>query len=154
MANIAQLVNVLQAVILTEGEKMIKTPTYYVFKMYSAHQDNELLESTIDTKQVGLEDEYMVPNLTESVSVDRAGRIHITITNLSLDEEAPVESSLLGETVKGVKGTVIKGKMDDHNTFDEPAKVKDVPFENIMFKNDKIRYTVPACSVLHLEVEV
>ena len=154
MANIAQLVNVLQAVILTEGEKMIKTPTYYVFKMYSAHQDNELLESMIDTKKVGIEDEYMVPNLTESASVDMGGKIHLTITNLSLDEEAMVESVLLGESVKGVTAEIVKGKMDAHNTFDNPDEVKIEKFSNISFKNDKIRYTIPPCSVLHIEAEV
>ena len=152
MANIAQLVNVLQAVILTEGEKMIKTPTYYVFKMYSAHQDNDLIESSIDTKKVGLEDEYMVPNLTESVSVDRSGKIIITVTNLSLDEEAMIESVVLGANIKEVKATIVKGKMDDHNTFDNPNVVKDEEFKNISFKNDKIRYTIPPCSVMCIEV--
>ena len=152
MANIAQLVNVLQAVILTEGEKMIKTPTYYVFKMYSAHQDNDLIESSIDTKKVGLEDEYMVPNLTESVSVDRSGKIIITVTNLSLDEEAMIESVVLGANIKEVKATIVKGRMDDHNTFDNPNVVKDEEFKNISFKNDKIRYTIPPCSVMCIEV--
>lgn len=152
MANIAQLVNVLQAVILTEGEKMIKTPTYYVFKMYSAHQDNDLLESSIDTKKVGLEDEYMVPNLTESVSVDRRGKIIITVTNLSLDEEAMIESVLLGANIKDVKAKIVKGKMDDHNTFDAPDVVKEEEFKNISFKNDKIRYTIPPSSVMCIEV--
>ncbi|MBR5916492.1 MAG: alpha-N-arabinofuranosidase [Lachnospiraceae bacterium] len=152
MANIAQLVNVLQAVILTEGEKMIKTPTYYVFKMYSAHQDNDLLESFIDTKKVGLEDEYMVPNLTESVSADRSGKIIMTVTNLSLDEEAMVESVILGANIKEVKAQIVKGKMDDHNTFDNPDVVRDEEFKNISFKNDKVRYTIPPCSVMCIEV--
>ena len=154
MANIAQLVNVLQAVILTEGEKMIKTPTYYVFKMYSAHQDNELLESSIDTKKIGLEDEYMVPNLTESASVDKDGKIHLTITNLSLDEAADVESTLLGKNIKGVKGTIVTGKMDAHNTFDAPDVVKDEVFDKVSFEGDTLKYTVPVCSVLHLKVTV
>ena len=63
MANIAQLVNVLQSVILTDGPEMIKTPTYHVFKMYSAHQDATLVDSYIETEKIGLEEEYMVPNL-------------------------------------------------------------------------------------------
>ena len=154
MANIAQLVNVLQAVILTEGEKMVKTPTYFVFKMYSAHQDNDLLESSIDTKTIGLEDEYKVPNLTESVSVDGDGKIHITITNLSLDEEAEVESEILGSVIKGAKAEIVTGKMDDHNTFDNPDVVKTEAFDKISFENDKLKYTIPTCSVLHIEVTV
>ena len=57
MANIAQLVNVLQAVILTEGEKMLLTPTYHVFKMYRCHQDAELLHSSLETELIGAEEE-------------------------------------------------------------------------------------------------
>mgnify|MGYP000684982437 FL=1 len=64
MANIAQMVNVLQSMILTEGEKMVKTPTYHVFDLYQVHQENDLLASSLETEQVGLEDEYMVPNLS------------------------------------------------------------------------------------------
>ncbi|MGN1188361.1 MAG: alpha-N-arabinofuranosidase, partial [Lachnospiraceae bacterium] len=78
MANIAQMVNVLQSVLLTEGDKMIKTPTYHVFNMYKYHQDAELLDSFIQTEKIGLEEQYMVPNLNESVSLGKDGRIHIT----------------------------------------------------------------------------
>ena len=69
MANIAQMVNVLQSMILTEGEKMVKTPTYHVFDLYQVHQENDLLASSLETEQVGLEDEYMVPNLTYTVGI-------------------------------------------------------------------------------------
>lgn len=154
MANIAQLINVLQAVILTEGDKMIKTPTYYVFKMYSAHQDAELLESSIDTKEVGIEEGNMVPNLTESVSKSKDGKIHITITNLSLDESYEIQSNVLGEEVKAVKASIVKGKMDSKNTFDNPDEVKEESFDAITFEKDKIKYTIPACSVMSIEVTV
>ena len=86
MANIAQMVNVLQSMILTEGEKLVKTPTYHVFDLYQVHQENDLLASSLETEQVGLEDEYMVPNLTESVSVDANGVLHITMTNVDLEK--------------------------------------------------------------------
>lgn len=74
MANIAQLVNVLQAVILTEGEKMLLTPTYHVFKMYRCHQDAELLHSSLETELIGAEEENRVPNLNESVSLGTDGK--------------------------------------------------------------------------------
>ena len=154
MANIAQLVNVLQAVILTEGPKMIKTPTYYVFKMFSSHQDNELLESSIDTETIGLEKEYMVPNLTESVSKDKDGKIHITLTNLSAADSYEIETSLLGNAVKAVKGEIVTGKITDHNTFDEPDVVKDEDFDAFKFDSDKITFSIPASSVMHIEVTV
>ena len=154
MANIAQLVNVLQAVILTEGDKMIKTPTYYVFKMYNVHQDADLLESSIDTKTIGLEDEYMVPNLTESASVDKNGKVHLTITNLSIDEDYEIESILLGAQIKNVKASVVKGKMDMRNTFEAPDTVKEEKFDNISFEQNIIKYTIPASSVMQIEVTV
>ncbi|MBO7450363.1 MAG: alpha-N-arabinofuranosidase [Clostridiales bacterium] len=154
MANIAQLVNVLQAVILTEGEKMIKTPTYHVFKMYNCHQDATLLESTLDTKTIGLEDEYMVPNLTESVSKAKDGKINITLTNLSVDESYDICSDLLGSNVKSVKAYIVGGKMDALNTFDAPDTVKEEVFDKISFEGSKICFSIPASSVMRIEVEI
>ena len=154
MANIAQLVNVLQAVILTEGPKMIKTPTYYVFKMYSCHQDNELLESSIDTEKIGLEDQYMVPNLTESVSKAKDGKIHITLTNLSAADSYEIESNLLGNDIKSVKGSVVTGNITDHNTFDDPDVVKEEAFDDFETNGDKITFKIPASSVMHIEVTI
>lgn len=152
MANIAQLVNVLQAVILTDGDRMIKTPTYYVFKMYSSHQDAELIESSIDTKQIGLEEDYFVSNLNESVSVDKEGKVNITITNLSCEESYDIESVLNGCDIKSVKGEIVTGKMDDCNTFDNPDNVSIRLFDSYRISGDKIIYNLPANSVLHLEV--
>ena len=76
MANLAQIANVLQAVLLTEGERMIKTPTYHVFQMYKCHQGASLVESTLETSRIGLEEAFMVPYLTHSVSVDAIGQVH------------------------------------------------------------------------------
>ena len=154
MANIAQLVNVLQAVILTEGDKMIKTPTYHVFKMFSCHQDGTLLESSVNTTKIGLEEQYMVPNLSESVSRDKDGRIHITVGNLSCTDAYDVSSVLMGETIKSVKATVVGGKMDAHNTFDEPDVVEEKALDGISFEGDRIIFNIPASSVVHIEAEI
>ena len=92
MANIAQLVNVLQAVILTEGPKMLRTPTYHVFHMYKYHQDADLVESYIDgVEQIGEDEKFKVPNLQESASVDKDGVVTITLNNLSIDKAEEVE---------------------------------------------------------------
>ncbi len=154
MANIAQMVNVLQAVILTEGQKMLKTPTWYVFHMYQHHQDAELVESSVETKCVGLEEEYQVPNLTESVSLGRDGKLHVTMTNLSLTEEAPIQAVFAQTDIKSVKGTVLTGKMHDHNTFEAPGQVCSAAFDGFTVSGSQVDFTLPACSVLHLEVEV
>lgn len=154
MANLAQVVNVLQAVVLTEGKRMLKTPTWYVFHMYRYHQDAELLESFLETGEIGMED-CQIPDMTESVSEDKEGKIQITITNASLSESRTVEALLTGRRIKAVKGTVLAADMGGHNTFDEPEQVKEREFQadRIAGEEGKVFFTVPPCSVLHLEVE-
>ena len=154
MANIAQLVNVLQAVILTDGEKMLLTPTYHVFNMYKYHQDAKLLDSYLETEKIGLEDKYKVPNLTESVSLGKDGKIHITINNLSVEKDYEIEGVFAETALKDVKGTILTGAMRDHNTFDEPNKVHTESFTDCTIQDNKLVFTIPKCSVLHLEVTI
>src|ERR1019366_6761919 len=78
MANIAQLANVLQAMILTDKEKMILTPSYHVFEMYVPHQDATLLPSELQSAEYAFNDK-MIPAVSASASRDRAGRIHVTL---------------------------------------------------------------------------
>lgn len=153
MANIAQMVNVLQSVLLTEGDKMVKTPTYHVFDMYKYHQNAMLLESSIDTEDVGLEDNNMVPNLSESVSLSEDGTMNITVANLSLTASYPVETYVLEKTVKEVSGEILTNVMDAHNTFDNPDKVKKEVFANITKDDNKINFTIPPCSIIHIQVK-
>lgn len=153
MANIAQMVNVLQAVILTEGEKMLKTPTWHVFHLYRHHQGAELLESSVETREVGT-GEYKVPGLTESVSRSGDGRIHMTLTNLSLDSAEDVECIFADGRVKSAEGTILTGDMRAHNTFEEPDAVREKSFTGLAAGENKLRFTVPPCSVLHLEMEM
>ena len=102
---------------------MVKTPTYHVFDLYQVHQENDLLASSLETEQVGLEDEYMVPNLTESVSVDANGVLHITMTNVDLEKAYPVEAVLLGKKADEIKAEIVTGHMQDKNTFEAPETV-------------------------------
>lgn len=154
MANIAQLVNVLQSVILTEGEKMVKTPTYHVFKMYSCHQDAELVESYVETKKIGVEDAHQVPNLTESASIDKDGNLNITITNLSVSESYDIETGLVDTEVKSVKGEIVTDKMNAYNTFDTPEVVKACEFKDFKTEGNKIKFNIPACSVMKITVKM
>lgn len=153
MANIAQLVNVLQSVILTEGEKMILTPTYHVFNMYKNHQEATLVESYIDTKNIGVEEENQVPNLHESVSIDAEGRINITINNLSVSEAYDIEGILVDKEVKAVKATVLTNEMGAYNTFDEPETVKPVEFKDFKITDKGIDFKIPKCSIIHFVIE-
>ncbi|MGN1159819.1 MAG: alpha-N-arabinofuranosidase [Lachnospiraceae bacterium] len=152
MANIAQLVNVLQSVILTEGKKMILTPTYHAFDMYRCHQGNELLDSFLETETIGMEEAYRVPNLHESVSVDKEGVIHITVANLSADHTYELESILAQTKVTEVCGTILSGEMHAHNTFETPDAVHTEVFSGYCVDGERIRFTIPACSIIHLAV--
>jgi len=154
MANIAQMVNVLQAVILTEGEKMLLTPTYHVFNMYKYHQDAELLHSKIDTEMIGLEEEYMVPNLHESVSMSKDGKVHVTLNNLSLTDSYDIDGVFVESAVKSVKGTILTNDMKAYNTFENPDNVRPEDFKDYKITDKGISLKIPACSVLHLEIEM
>ncbi len=153
MACIAQMVNVLQSVILTEGPKMILTPTYHVFHMYKHHQDAELVESFIvGNKAVGVDEENQAPFLDESVSVDKDGCVNVTLTNLSVTEDAPVEIIFAQLMPKDVTAVILKGEMHAHNTFDDPGRVKEEAFDTYEIKDGKLCFTAPACSVLSFRI--
>ena len=153
MANIAQLVNVLQSVILTEGEKMILTPTYFVFDLFSCHQEAELVWSSIEASSVGT-DEDKVPNLCESASIDKDGIINITIANLSADESYKVETILCEAAAADVKGTILTGEIHAHNSFDKPNSVKTSEFNGAKITEKGIEFEIPACSVIKLAVKL
>lgn len=152
MANIAQLVNVLQSVILTEGAKMLLTPTYYVFRMYKHHQNAQLLESFLETKEIGTK-EAGVPDLNGSVSMDENGNVHITIGNLSPTEASLLNIQLLGMDIRKVTGTVLSGSMTAHNTFENPDVIKEEDFTDFKLTDrENLTLTLPGCSILHLTV--
>jgi len=152
MANIAQIVNVLQSVILTEGEKMILTPTYYAFYLYQNHQDATLIDSHLQTTTIGSE-AHGVPNLHESVSINEEGVVNITINNLSVTESYEIESILTDWKVKDVKGTILTNKMDAHNSFEKPEVVGLTDFTDFTLTEQGIKFTLPPCSILHLEAK-
>ncbi len=154
MANIAQLVNVLQAVILTEGDKLILTPTYHVFNMYKHHQEAQLVDSSLEAELIGLEDINKVPNLHESVSIGEDNKLHITINNLSASEAYDVESIIAETKVRTVKATLLSADFNTYNTFEKPDAVEPVEFKDYKITDKGILFKIPACSVLHLEAEV
>ena len=150
MANIAQMINVLQSVLLTDGPRMVKTPTWHVFRMYKEHQEAVLLESCIETEQIGLEEEFQVPNLTESASVDADGNIQITVTNLSVSDAYPVHTVVTGWTGNAVCAEILSNEMQAKNTFEDPDAVATVPFDGVVRTADGIDFTIPACCVVKI----
>ena len=153
MANIAQMVNVLQSVLLTDGEKLVKTPTWFVFWLYKQHQDADLVESSMETEQIGTK-EHSIPNLTESVSIGTDGKLHITLTNNSISEAYPVDVLVAQKKVTAVSGNILTGEMHAHNTFENPDAVSCQTFDGAAITENGISLTLPACSVLELTAEL
>ena len=152
LACIAQMVNVLQSVLLTEGGRMVKTPTYHIFHMYKYHQDADLVASYIDgNKKIGT-DKDKVPMLSESVSVSDDGSINVTVGNLSVSEDVPVELVLTEKIISSVSASILTGRMDDHNTFDEPEKVVETEFKDYMGEDRRLSFTLPKNSVVLLRI--
>ena len=155
MANLAQMVNVLQSVLLTEGDKMVKTPTYHVFHMYRHHQGGELLDSNLSgISEIGM-GEWTVPEVTESVSRDKDGIVTITLNNLSAEKEQEIEVSFAGRTPIStlVEANIVTGAMRDYNTFEAPDVVEERKFTDYTLTQDAITVKVPACSVLELRLK-
>ena len=155
MACIAQMVNVLQSVILTEGEKMILTPTYHVFHMYRHHQDADLVESCITGNSVldAGEKEYQVPKLQESVSVDKEGVITITLNNLSVAESEEMEVAFAELAPTQVSASIVTQEMHAYNTFEEPENVKEEAFTAYEITSDGVKFTIPPCSVISFRIK-
>lgn len=146
MANIAQTVNVLQSVILTDGDDMLLTPTYHIFKMYKSHAENTLLGSYITTDY--LEESKETPVLTESASVNSDGEIVSTISNASLAERAEIKCQIADFTVSSVVAEIVTGDVRNHNTFDNKEVVKTEEFTDFTLANDGFVANVPPCSVV------
>ena len=152
MANIAQTINVLQSVILTEGAKMVLTPTYHVFRMYSVHQDAELIETEIENSSYLFGDDRLL-QLSISSSINAEGKLHISICNLDPNNGAEINASLNGEKRNHIAGTLLTANdMDARNTFENPEAVTEASFDNATLKDNQIHAVIPAKSVVVLEI--
>ncbi len=153
MANIAQTNNVLQAMILTKGQKMIVTPTYHVFEMYAVHHDAVMLPIELQCSDYKFKGDS-VPALNVSASKDDSGRIHITFCNLDPGNAAEVSCALEGAEPKEISGRVLTAEtITAHNTFENPDVVKPVPFSDFKLEGNIMTTTLPAKSVVVLEIK-
>jgi len=139
MANIAQTVNVLQAMILTEGEKMVLTPTYHVFEMYKIHHDATMLPVDLKCKDYQFGDEK-IPALNVSASQDKSGGIHISLCNLDPKNSAELVCRFQVTRPASISGRVLtSGAMTAHNTFDNPEAVRPAAFYDYELRGDTLQ---------------
>jgi len=148
LACIAQMVNVLQSVVLTDKDKMILTPTYHVFNMYKVHQDATLINAELcDVPKMNIDGEE-VDIVTSTISENEAGEINISLTNISLENQQEVEISIDNCDKKKIKASILHADMMAHNTFENPEAVTIKDFEGYSVEGNRIKIVIPPCSIL------
>jgi alpha-N-arabinofuranosidase len=153
MANIAQTVNVLQALIFTDEEKMMLTPTYHIYNMYKVHQDAELLPLSLESPDY-THNGKSLEAVSGSASRGEDGKIHISLVNIDPKQTQSVEIELRGTEGKKVSGTILSAeKINDHNTFDNPDKLVPREFNGAKMSKGVITLEMPSKSVIVLEID-
>lgn len=152
MACIAQTVNVLQSMILTQGERLVLTPSYHVFEMYQVHQDALMLPVEVTSKPYE-EKPGSIPELSASASRSEDGTVHLSICNVH-----PTHDKTVAVDLDGISGQVIRGriltasKINASNTFDSAEQVKPVEMDTVKFGGEGMRLELPSKSVAVFEI--
>ncbi|HTX06285.1 MAG TPA: alpha-N-arabinofuranosidase [Steroidobacteraceae bacterium] len=146
MANIAQMINVLQAMILTRGERMILTPTYYVFRLYVPFQDATYLPVRIETPSYRY-GSMALPAVDATAARDASGTIHLALVNLDPHHAATVSVRIDGASAHAASGEVLTANaMDAHNTFEHPDAIRPAPFKG-KGRHGRLLFRLPPKSV-------
>jgi alpha-L-arabinofuranosidase len=152
MANIAQMINVLQSMIMTDQGKIILTPTYYVYKMYVPFHDATFLPVASDAGTYRHGD-VTLPRVDAIAAKDAAGKLWLEITNIDPDRPVEVGISLVGSEAKSAVGqTLTAPKVDSVNTFDAPNTVVPNPV-SARVQNGKLALKLPRESVTVISVQ-
>jgi len=145
MTNIAQTVNVLQAMVLTEGNEMVLTPTYHVYDLYTPHMDAQLLPCAVQAETLTGE----VKQLTATAS-QKDGVTTLTVSNLSATDACEVVIDAVGMNLTGAEGRILTGEVHAMNTFENKENVTIQPFTAMEATEKGLKVTLPACSVVAL----
>lgn len=153
MSNIAQMVNVLQAVILTDGPKMVLTPTYHVYDLYKVHHDAKLIPIKLESIEYQF-GENKIPSISVSASQDANGKIHISIVNANPNKSAKVHCSIAGlKYLKGSGQILTAGKVNAFNSFEKPNEVSIQSFTDFKINGDNLEINLPSKSVVVVELQ-
>jgi alpha-N-arabinofuranosidase len=152
IANLAQTVNVLQAVILTEKDKMLLTPTYHVMEMYKVHQDATMLPINVNSADYILGNEKL-PSVSASASRGVDGITHISLVNIDANKKQDVTISINGAKYANVSGRILSSpSLQDHNSFDIPNKIEPADFKGAVLNSGVLSVSIPPFSVIMLEL--
>lgn len=154
MANIAQTINVLQALIFTKDEKIVLTPTYWVYDMYKVHQDATLIPIEVNSPDYEIGGDK-IPAVNASASIDKEGKVHITLVNINPHEATEMTCDLRGSNLKKVtSGEIITApKLQTYNSFDQPDNIRMDSFDGGKLKGQTLSVTLPAKSVVMIELQ-
>lgn len=153
MANIAQMINVLQAMILTKEEKMVLTPTYHAFEMFKAWQDATALPFEIDSPWYSVQGANM-PAVSASAVRDKDGRIHVGLVNVDPNHPVTITAKLSGAVPGSVTGRVLTAvATNSHNTFEQPGEVKPTAFSGATISGGVLKAVLPAKSLVMLDLQ-
>lgn len=153
MANIAQVANVLQSMVLTRGDQMVLTPTYYVFKQYIPHQGAIAVPVEVETETMDVRGDRKVEMLQATAS-RKDGKTAVSLTNVSIDRDMDVEVALGDLKVKNVDGSIITAAtVDAYNDFGKPENVTLKPFDGAKIGKGKVTLKLPAKSIVTLVME-
>lgn len=155
MANIAQVVNVLQSMILTNDKGMVLTPTYHVFEMYKKFQDATYLPMDIKCDSMNVRDERKIPMVSASAAREKnSENIIVSLVNLSLDQPQEISVNLQNKKTTILNGRILTCKdIKDYNDFNNPEEVKPVAFNDSKSTKDGFKVKIPAKSIVVLELK-
>lgn len=153
MANIAQMINVIQAVILTDQDKILLTPTYHVFEMYKVHQDAEKVALDLNVESVN-KNSQTFPHISATASKSKDGTINISLCNLDKAENAELSLDLRGMNVAQVSGRILTAnEMNAKNTFENPDNVTPTDFTGFTKDENVLNIELPSKSVVVLSIK-
>ena len=153
MANLAQTINVLQAVILTNDEKIILTPTYHVMEMYNVHQDATMLPIAVTSNDYKMGKEKLKA-ISASASKDKNGITHISLVNIDANKTQDINISITGGNYKTVSGRILTSdKLQNYNSFENPDKIKPDSFNGAKLTESSLKLSLPPFSVVVLELK-
>ena len=154
MANIAQVVNVLQSMILTNDKGLVLTPTYHVFEMYKGFQDATYLPLDIKCDSMDVRDNRRIPLISSSAAKEKDGNIIVSLANINLDKAEDLTINLQGTKVQNATGRILTSKeITDFNDFDHPNVVEPKQFNSIKLRNNELKLKLPAKSIVVLELK-
>jgi len=153
MSAIAQMVNVLQAMILTDDARMVRTPTYWVYYLYKPWQDATVLPIEIDTPNY-TQGKFSIPAVSSSAVRGKDGRVHVALSNVDPDHANTVTVALDGVSASSVSGAILTAPaITSHNTFDDPDAVKPAAFTGARIEGGKLVVAMPAKSIVVLTLQ-